>query len=162
MELLEIYSTEIISAGGALGSITGAFIAWLQYRKASASAKSASDVEFRLLSRIKRKDMAKEVQKIQSLVENLSRYIKPGRNFSGIGLSLHNDIDSVIKYRNQLKSSSDYSANFEKELDKIINFVTSTNFKTASEEGRISAIIGIIELLNKISSEIDREANRND
>ena len=103
--------------------------------------------------------MTKEVQKIKSLVEKLSKYIKPGQKFSGLGMNLQNDIDEVTHYRNHLKSSSDFSTRYEKQLDEILKVITSTNFKDATEQDRIVSITGVIELLNTIASSIDKEAS---
>lgn len=153
---------EIISTAGAIGSVIGAYIAWLQFRKAKSSAEAASVIENRLTEVMRQKEMVREVQKIKSLIQKLSRYVRPGQSVKRLGLSLEQDLEELTNFRNDFKSSSKYSISFKDPLDGIFNIVTSVHFEGAEEAERISSIKTIIEHLTDIAVMIDREASSND
>ncbi|HHG3164449.1 TPA: hypothetical protein ACPVW4_004568 [Vibrio parahaemolyticus] len=153
---------DFISGLGAVGSVLGAGIAWLQYRKARDSADEASKIEIRLMDVMRQKDLVKEVEKIKALVKKLGRYVRRGQNISRQGLSIEDDLAEVTDFRNDFKGSFKHSEKFKKELDEIFNLLTKIDFKNAEEIERIDAISSLIENLNTIAVAIDHEANKND
>ncbi|EJL6485467.1 hypothetical protein V9R55_003475 [Vibrio cholerae] len=153
---------DFVSGLGAIGSVFGAGVAWLQYRKARDSASEASKIELRLMDVMKQKDLVKEVEKIKALVKKLGRYVRRGQNISRQGLSIEDDLAEVTDFRNDFKATYKHSETFKKELDEIFNLLITIDFNKAEENERIDAISSLIESLNTIAVAIDHEANKND
>jgi len=153
---------DIWSTLGAIGSLLGAGFAWAQFKKAKSSADNAANVELRLTTLLKQREMVKEVQKIKALVQKLGNYARPGTNSNRLGLNLERDIADVMEFRNEFKSTSSHSESFEKPLNGIMEIMTSVNFKKATESDRITTIKELLEFLNEIAVEIDKEVKKDD
>ena len=153
---------DIWSILGAIGSLLGAFFAWVQFKKAKSSADQAASVELRLTTLLKQREMVKEVQKIKVLVHKLGNYARPGKSSNRMGLSLDREIEEVMQFTNEFKSTSSHSENFKESLDGILEIITSIDFKKSEESERISAIKGLLEYLSGIAVEIDKEVKKDD
>lgn len=153
---------ELWSFLGAIGSLAGAGFAWGQFRKAQSSASEAASIELRLTTLLQQREMVKDVQKIKALVQRLGNYARPGTNSNKLGLNLEQDIADVMQFRNEFKSTSSHSDYFKIPLDGIFDIITSVNFKKSDEHSRITAIKELLEYLNEIAVEIDKEVKKND
>jgi hypothetical protein len=154
--------SELWSFLGATGSLLGAGFAWAQFIKAKSSADKAENVELRLTTLLQQREMVKEIQKIKTLVQKLGNYARPGTNANRMGLNLERDIEDVMQFRNEFKSTSSHSEIFKEPLDGILEIITSVNFKKSDENDRITAIKGLLEYLNEIAVEIDKEVKKDD
>lgn len=162
-DILTNYFSEIVSGIGAFGSVLGAIVAWLQYRKAKLSAEDARSSELKLLSMIKKNEMSRDTQRIKGLVERLSKYVRRGQRLRGnAGLNIKEDISKVIEFRNDFSSNSRYAKEHSKELTAINKIATSIDFSDVEEEERISSVNSLIEELNEIAVSIDEKVAINE
>ncbi|BFM21125.1 hypothetical protein [Gilvimarinus japonicus] len=153
------YFSEIISGLGAIGSLLGALFAWIQHSKAKSSADSARESESKLLEAIKNNEMSRDIQRIKTLVERLSKYAHKGQSIRSSGLNLSGDIQQVISFRNDFSSNSRYAREHSTKLAEINRVCATIDFKNATEDDRISSINEIIEFLNEIAVSIDEKVS---